>query len=821
MNTQNGDSNGSSLRDKTILLVNTGSARSTGDRHKKFIYKRIYELECNVIALNEAPTLKSKHIKHWITADLSDHDLVLTRVESFLETHPEVVIDGVVTFYEDAVLLTSKLADRFGFIGIPFDVSDVIRNKRRFRDFCRDHHLPAPRYRAIEDAQDLAEIERTLTFPIVLKPTYGASSAFVIKVETPAELHNVYDYIRNNISKKLESALGDTTSILAEEYLDGDEVDINILVQNGRIKFFNITDNYLTKEPFFIETGMAEPSALLPREQQALIDMADEVLDLLNVQFGCIQFEAKSTKQGPVPLEINLRMGGDEAYYLAKEAWGVDLIEGALKIAVGQHVPKINKPNTPRKYLAGETLHAPYSGVVSRVEIDEAARTDKQLVNFDIFKEVGDSILVPPFGFEYMGWLVASGVNPVDANENLQRIMHQSRYDIVKFDEGSSMGKSIRKEKHHNAVFSSRRITGTERIDRVRSMPISEQRKLHIGVACNDYAGDADANVIEKDLIDIGRNIERTLREIGYTVSFFDFNDPARAIAALAESNVDLVFNVCERINNTSLLEPHAASLFDVLQIPYTGSNPATLALCIDKIKVKKLLNFHNIPTPAWDYVYTMDDEIDQALTFPLVVKPANTDNSIGISNDSVVRNRDELMHQVSYVLNDIGSPALIEEYVDGDEYNVFIMGTEESGFTVLPLSRTIFSQLPPNVWHIKTMEYKFGLDQAFKEKIVLQIPPSNVSPKLVSLLTEIAIDTYNILDCHDYGRVEVKVDKNNNPYVLELNPNPSINIGDVMDLSIRDNKFTYASFLEKIISYTLQRYRNNPPYYHLRSNIM
>lgn len=810
-----------SLKGKTILLVNTGSARSTGDTHKKFIYKRLYELEVDIIAVNESANLKSKHVKHWVIADLADHEAVIDRVEQFMHDHPDVTVDGVITFYEDAVLLTAKLVDHFGLTGVSYEVADLIRNKHKFREFCRSYGLPTPRFSMIESPKDLSSVEENLTFPIVLKPIYGASSAFVLKVENRDDLHSAYEYIRNNVSKKLESALGDTTSILAEEYIDGDEVDINIIVQNGRIKFYSITDNYLTKEPFFIETGMAEPSALLPLEQQSLIDMADEVLEVLNVQCGCIQFEAKSTKSGPMPLEINLRMGGDEAYYFSKEAWGVDLIENAVKVAVNTHIKKVNKPSTPRKYLSGETLHAPSSGVISKIEVDGQAKTNKWLENIEIFKEVGDSILVPPFGFEYMGWVAVSGTNPVDADENLQRTLKMIQYDIVKFDEGSSVGRSIRKEKHHNAIFTGKRITGTEKIDKIRSIPLSEQRKLHIGIACNDYVNDQTANVIEKDLSDIGRNIERTLSELGYTVSYFDFNDPQRAIGMLNDSKVDLLFNVCERINSTSLLEPHAASIFDIMQIPYTGSNPFTLALCIDKIKVKKLLNYHNIPTPAWDYVYNLDDEIDPALQFPLIVKPANTDNSIGITNESVVTNRADLTGRVRYVVEELGSPALIEEYIDGDEYNVFIMGTEESGFKVLPLSRTIFSQLPPELWHIKTMDYKFGLDPIYKENIVLQIPPNNVSPKLVSLITEIALDTYNILDCHDYGRVEVKVDKNNNPYVLELNPNPSINVGDVMDLSIKDNKFTYGSFLENIISLTILRYRNKPPYYHLRSNVM
>ncbi|MFH1405420.1 MAG: ATP-grasp domain-containing protein [Patescibacteria group bacterium] len=808
------------LRGKTILLVNTGSSSSTGDEHKKFIYKRISELGVDIIALNEEPNLKLKSIKHWINCDLSNYDKTIKKIESFLRSN-RIKIDGAVTFYEDSILLTSKITDYFKLPGISYHVADLIRNKYRFRKFCKNNNLPTPEFCRVKDIKDLAHVCESLRFPIVLKPIYGASSAFVIKVDNKDALNETYQYIKKNISQKLESALGYGFEIIAEEYIDGDEVDVNVLVQNGRIKFFNITDNYQTNEPFFIETGMAEPSALPTEQQRAIINMVEEILDLLNVDNACLQFEAKATSKGPVPLEINLRMGGDEAYFFAKTAWGVDLIEGALKIATGEHLQKIDKPPAPKKYLSGETLHAPYSGIVSNIEIDEKIKKLDYIENIEVFKEVGDSILVPPFGYEYIGWVSVAGENAVDADENLNRVTKAVEYSIVKFDEASSVGKTVRKSRSDNAVFLHGNVVGNQRIKKIRALPSTSKRKLHIGIACNDFSSDFDTNAIEKDLYDVGRNIEKTLADLGYRVSFYDFNNVLKVVADLNKSNVDLIFNVCERINSTSLLEPHAASIFDILQIPYTGSSPFTLSLCIDKIKVKKLLNYHNIPTPAWDYIYDINDELDSSLEFPLIVKPANTDNSIGISNDSVVVNEKELKARIEYVVKELGSPALIEEYIEGDEYNVLIVGNERDNLKVLPLSRTIFTGLPKGRWHIKTLESKFGQDQVYKDNIVVQIPPKKVNQKLISLLSEMAIDTYNILDCHDYGRVEIRVDENNNPYVIELNPNPSINIGDVMDLSIDDNKFTYSEFLEEIINAAIKRYKDKPPYSHLQSNVI
>jgi len=187
------------------------------------------------------------------------------------------------------------------------------------------------------------------------------------------------------------------------------------------------------------------------------------------------------------------------------------------------------------------------------------------------------------------------------------------------------------------------------------------------------------------------------------------------------------------------------------------------------------LLTYHNIPTAKWDYVYDTTEEVRSDLIFPLVVKPGNTDNSIGITQSSVVANPEELKTQIAYVTGELKRPALIEEYLSGDEYDVCITGSEEDDLQVLPLSRTVFEKMPKDLWHIYSFDSKFGTESE-KNYIVEQRPPKKVSSKLIALITEIALDTYNILDCHDYGRVEIKLDAHNNPHVLELNPNPSIN---------------------------------------------
>lgn len=806
-------SNGS-FRGKTILVINTGSIK------KKFILQKMKKMGLRIIVLNKERNWAEPYVDKWILADTYDHNESIQEVGKFIARNEKIKIDGIITFWEDDVLLTSKIADRYGFIGIPHEISKKTRNKFFFREFCRENNLPITKFKLIRSDSDLKYAVSNFNFPMVIKPVYGSGSAYVIKVNSKKELERSYKYIKRSMSSTTESALSDGMDIMIEEYIDGDEVDVDMLIQNGRVKFCSVSDNSVTKEPFFVETGRSTPSNLPEKDQDDISRMADELLEKLGVQNGCIHLEAKFGSRGPVPIEANLRMGGDEIYSTVKRAWQVDLIENAVKIALGIHIPRIRKPDEPYEYVVSRDFLAEDSGIISKLDVDPEIKKKKYVEEIKFFKEIGDTVLVPPQGYEYLGWITVSGDNFLDAQDNLEEAVKFVNYEVSRFHSTSSIGKTSRKNHFSFSTLKNGIATGGHKIEKIRGMMTENQRNLHIGIACNSYDKKSGNLLVENELMAVGLNIEKVLKERGYKVSFFDFNNLPKAFNDLRRSDVDLVFNVCERINNSSLLEPHAASILDTLQIPYTGSNPFTLGLCIDKIRVKKLLSYHKIPTPKWDYAFKLTDKIREDFDYPLIVKPANTDNSIGITNDSIVTTREELDRELEKILVGIGRPALIEEYIEGDEYDVSILGSEEADLKVLPLSRSIFHKMPKGYWHIYPFAAKWTDDPAYKN-IVIQRPPKNISKKLETLISEIALDTYNILDCHDYGRVEIRVDENNNPYVLELNPNPSINIKDCVPSVAKLTGLEYGDFIEEIISMAIRRYKNRPPYFHLQGGII
>lgn len=792
---------------KSVLLINTGSTK------KRFILQRLAQLKnLKLIVANSEKNWAEHYVDDWILTDTNNHLKALKDIKNYAREHQ---IDGVLTFWEDDVLLTSKVADSLGLIGIPYQISAGVRNKAEFRAFCTQNGLPAPKNMLISAETDFDLIKEKLKFPVVIKPVYGASSAFVIKADDFEEFKDIYQYIKIHVSQEVESALHEGTQLLVEEYIDGDEVDIDMLLQNGKVKFWSVCDNYQTQEPFFMETNQAVPSQLPENDQEELVNMAESALEKLGIMNGCIHFEAKYSSHGPVPIEVNLRMGGDEVYSFIKEAWGVDFIEYAVKIALGEYFPMMKKPEEPKKYMVSKSFIPPTSGIISSLILPKTFGRNAKVDEFHFYKKVGDPIYAPPLGYDFMGWMSAYGDNPLDAEDNLEAAYKEIEFEIIPFSGDSAIGKTKRPSQFSAASLSTIEAQNQLRMARLTAIEKKDQRKLKIGIACNQPQ--ADASLIENELFSVGKNIKRTLDDLGYQTVFIDFNDVSKAIIQLQSEQIDLVFNVAERINGSSLLEPHVAAILDSLKIPYTGSNPLTLAFCIDKIKVKKLLTYHQIPTAKWDYIYDISEEVDPELNFPLIVKPANTDNSIGITQESVVSNRKELKKQISYVINELRCPALIEEYLDGDEYDVSIIDNGEE-VQVLPLSRTVF-KMPKGMWNIYTFDAKYG-ESNYKQYMTVERPPKNVNSKLLSLISEIALDSYSILDAHDYARIEVKLDRDNNPHVLELNPNPSINIPDCVPAVAQLMNIDYGEFLERIIDMAIERYRGKAPYQHLQPRV-
>ncbi|MDD5623644.1 MAG: ATP-grasp domain-containing protein [Candidatus Peribacteraceae bacterium] len=797
---------------KTLLIINTGSHK------KKFIFQKLKKLNLTIVVVHHEKNWAQPYADDWIIADTYNHTEVLEGVRTYLNANHGHTIDGAITFWEDDIPLLAKICAECKLKGNSVETATLTRDKAKMQERFEQCGLPHIRQHLLKTKADVQTAMDTIGFPAVIKPVFGSDSQFVIQVNTKEEAEDAYRYLLKNCTPTFDPIYRYNRRLfLYQEFVEGHEFSIECYAQHGVPHIVGIHEKMAMHPPFFMETGDQIPPRIPEVQVKELTDAAKEALIVLGVENSLAHVEAKLTRNGIRVIEVASRMGGEYIHENVCKIYDFDLIEAGAEIALGQNVTQQAKE--PKGHIVGRCFIPETSGIITQIRGVDQVRKEPSVLSLFLGKQVGDSVLIPPDGFETIGWVTVMGGSVVEAEQEMAKVLDQIVIEVSPFRSSSSVGRTIRKERSGPALL--RNVTrGAAKIEKLRSFAGKDLHELHVGIACNIYEAGQGTSEVEQDLMSVGRNIEKTLTERGYRVSFFDFNDVLSAINTLTESDVDIVFNVCERINDSSLLEPHAASILDILQIPYTGSNPFTLSLCIDKIRVKKLLAYHNIPTPKWDYAYTLDDDINESLRYPLIVKPANTDNSIGITNDSVVTNKEELQRQLEEVIKKIGSPALVEEYIEGDEYDVSIIGNEEDDLQVLPLSRSLFQDMPAGYWHIYPYQAKWSEDPAYKA-IKMQRPPKNIPRKLEALISEIALDTYNILDCHDYGRVEIRTDAEGNPYVLELNPNPSINIDDCIPACAELVKMDYGDFIEAIMKMAIKRYKDRPPYYHLQTNLL
>lgn len=325
------------------------------------------------------------------------------------------------------------------------------------------------------------------------------------------------------------------------------------------------------------------------------------------------------------------------------------------------------------------------------------------------------------------------------------------------------------------------------------------------------------ARVIEQtqkaaiDLSEIGvleerEGVERVLQHLGYKTSLFNVNgDIKRLIAFLEEKQPDLIFNLCESVGNESIHEMHVAGIYELLGFPYTGAGAFALGTCLNKVRTKEILSYHKIATPRFA-LYKNISEVnidDLELNFPLIVKPSQEDASVGIENASVVENIASLRKRIRFIFQNYDQPALVEEYIEGRELNVAVIGNKRP--ITLPISEIDFSTLPGGYPRIVTYNAKW-VEGTEEYSGTRGICPADVPMEVERKAKEIALKAYRIMGLRDYGRIDMRLDKKGQLFVLEVNPNPDISDTAGFARSARAYGLTPDEAIAKIVEYALER---------------
>ena len=234
----------------------------------------------------------------------------------------------------------------------------------------------------------------------------------------------------------------------------------------------------------------------------------------------------------------------------------------------------------------------------------------------------------------------------------------------------------------------------------------------------------------------------------------------------------DIVFNIAEGFFGESR-EAQIPAILDMLQIPYTGSDPLTLATCLDKARTKEILSYYAIPTAPFLIANEIDQIKNLKLTFPLFVKPVWEGSSKGIFSSSFVSNTKELSKQVERIITEYSQPALIEEFLSGREFTIAILGNGDEA-EVLPIVEIEYKDFPEGFIPIYSYEAKWILDTKENPLDVFSCP-ANLSPVLETKIRQVALNAYKTLRCRDWSRIDIRLNADNIPNIIEINPLPGI----------------------------------------------
>jgi D-alanine-D-alanine ligase len=242
----------------------------------------------------------------------------------------------------------------------------------------------------------------------------------------------------------------------------------------------------------------------------------------------------------------------------------------------------------------------------------------------------------------------------------------------------------------------------------------------------------------------------------------------------LRQTRPDIVFNIAEGFRGVNR-EAHVPAICEFYGIPYSGSDPFTLTLCLDKAKTKETLAFHGIPTPKFLLVEKLADlyRVAEKLTLPLFVKPVHEGSSKGITDSNLCRDRDQLFRQTEFLLENYRQPVLVEEFLPGKEFTCAVLGNGDEA-TVLPLVAMNFESLPKGALPIYGFDAKFVWDRPENPLDIFQCP-ARITRELQASIERLTLDAFRVLGCRDWARIDVRLDADGRPNVLEVNPLPGI----------------------------------------------
>ncbi len=295
-------------------------------------------------------------------------------------------------------------------------------------------------------------------------------------------------------------------------------------------------------------------------------------------------------------------------------------------------------------------------------------------------------------------------------------------------------------------------------------------------------------------------DVVTTLRDMGHEVRPLGVSDDLGKIRKEIEQwKPHVAFNLLEEFHGVAVYDQHVVSYLELLRQPYTGCNPRGLLLAHDKALCKQILAYHRILTPKF-VVYPLKRAIKppKRLTYPLVVKSVSEEASLGISQASLVTSDDKLKDRVAFIHESVQSDALVEEYIEGRELYVSIMGNQR--LRTFPIWELRFTKSGDKVPLIATAKVKW--DEDYQKKLGVETgAATNLPEGADAAIRKQCVRTYRALFLTGYARIDLRLDADGRAYVLEANPNPNLSYGEDFAESAHTVGIDYEALMHRIIT--------------------
>jgi len=305
------------------------------------------------------------------------------------------------------------------------------------------------------------------------------------------------------------------------------------------------------------------------------------------------------------------------------------------------------------------------------------------------------------------------------------------------------------------------------------------------------------------DKKEVEQEVAEALVKLGHDPVMYELDGTQKSLLGLGKADCDLVFNLVESFADDDTADFKIAAFLELLGKKYTGTGTHGLLLAQDKAVAKKIFAFHGIHTPTFAKSFRGRLDFSHDLQFPVIVKPAREDGSIGIEFSAVVSSIRELMERMDWLHANFDSPVLIEEYIDGREMYVGVIGNDNP--EALPVVELDLSKLPDGTPKIAAAEVKWGKGtKAYRD--TKSAIATDVPDEITATLQQTAVAAFQALELRDYGRVDMRLQADGTVHVIEVNPNPWLSSRAEFAMAARKAGRTYPQLVEEIVELAIAR---------------